>query len=222
MRGADPSRGAESWGDTVPSVSVPDIRDYAKINAELVSLLDLGHRHVRLVGVDGQRLLASGLRGAWCAVLEIDGNAGPELAADLDAPGLSVICIGSALDGAGRGLRQGRLLIAGDAGNAVGTFQTGGTIAVAGRAGHRLALRQSGGLLVVAGEVGRLAIERQSGGRVIVLKGPIGAHAGHGRSGGEFRAPGEASKEDLALLDRELSGFGSWLPASLRPPRAVE
>ena len=87
-----------------PPIVVPELRDYQQINAELVRRLNLGQPHVRLEGVEGQRLLVSRLAGAWQAVIEVDGNAGPELAAELDAPGLTVVCRGSAADGAGRGL----------------------------------------------------------------------------------------------------------------------
>ena len=73
-------------GDDDPVIVVPEVRDYTKINAELTRLLDAGHRRVRLAGVDGQRLLARGLRGDWSAEVIVEGNAGPELAADLIAP----------------------------------------------------------------------------------------------------------------------------------------
>ncbi len=68
-------------------IAVPEIRDYHAINSELVHRLDLGHRTIRLAGVRGQRLLAAGLVGGWSAVIELEGDAGPELAAGLDAPG---------------------------------------------------------------------------------------------------------------------------------------
>ena len=49
-------------GGDEPAIVVPEVRDYTRINAELVRLLDAGHRRVRLAGVDGQRLLVQGLR----------------------------------------------------------------------------------------------------------------------------------------------------------------
>src|SRR4051794_17655581 len=98
-------------GQPAPVLSIPEIREYPRINAELVLLLDAGQTHVRLVGAEGQRLLLHGLRGTWEALIEIEGQAGPELAADIDAPGLTIVCHGPAADGAARGLRSGRLLI---------------------------------------------------------------------------------------------------------------
>src|SRR5690606_34023713 len=60
-------------------IPVALVRDYEQINRELTIALDLGRRLVRLTQVEGQRLLASGLRGGWEAVVEVVGNAGPEL-----------------------------------------------------------------------------------------------------------------------------------------------
>ncbi len=177
---------ADAPGDDVPVIVVPEVRDYTRINAELTRLLDAGHRHVRLAGVDGQRLLAHGLRGDWSAIVVVEGNAGPELAADLCAPGLTVSCTGGARDGAGRGLRSGRLLIAGDADAAVGYAQAGGTIIVHGSSGPRAGLDQSGGELMILGSVDRLAGERQRRGTIALFGDRIGPFSGHGRSGGRI------------------------------------
>lgn len=205
-----------------PVLVVPEIRDYLRINAELVRLLDAGAPVVRLVGVDGQRLLARGLKGSWRGTVLVEGDAGPELAADLDAPGLIVACTGSARDGAGRGLRAGRLAIAGDADAAVGYDQTGGTIAVGGSVGSRAGLRQRGGLLVIAGSVDRLAGDRQSGGLLIAPSGPVGPFAGHGRTGGRLVGPGRLDEKSLAILRAEAQLFGPHWPAALSRGEGVE
>jgi methylamine---glutamate N-methyltransferase subunit B len=167
-------------------VPIPDIRDYAQINAELVRRLDAGHTRVLLPGAEGQRLLAAGLSGGWSAVVEIEGIAGPELAAELDAPGLVIVCRGSAADGAGRALHAGRLVITGSAGDAVSYHQSGGSVMVRGPAGHRAGLALSGGTLVLLGSVGRLLGERQTGGRILAYNDRVGPHAGHARHGGRL------------------------------------
>ena len=172
--------------EPVPVVLVSEIRDYDRINAELTQLLDRGHAVVRLAAVEGQRLLAAGLRGAWNATVIVEGNAGPELAAELDATALTIICEGSAADGAGRALRAGTLLIRGDAGDAVGYGQSGGTIVVAGDAGARAGLALSEGVLVLLGAVGRLAGDRQSGGLILVHGNKLGPHANRGQRGGQL------------------------------------
>jgi glutamate synthase domain-containing protein 3 len=202
----------------VPSLAIPEIRDYQRINAELVRLLDQGHRRVRLLGAEGQRLLLAGLRGAWDAVVELEGTAGPELAADLDAAGLLVVCLGSAADGAGRGLRAGRLLVLGDAGDAVGYAQGGGLVVVRGAAGHRAGLLMAGGTLVILGPIGRLCGERQAGGLLLGYADRLGPHAGRGRQGGrlvllEPEADGlsRAEPADALAFRQALAGLESWL-----------
>jgi methylamine---glutamate N-methyltransferase subunit B len=179
--------GAESGGDPKPpSLAIPEIRDYQRINSELSALLDQGHSRIRLEGAEGQRLLVSGLSGPWKAVVEVEGRTGPELCAGLDAPGLSVVARGPTADGVGRGLRGGTLVILGSAEDAAGYGQSGGLIVIVGRAGHRAGLAQSGGTLAVFGPTGRLPADRQSGGRFFVRGGPVGAHPGRGRSGGRL------------------------------------
>lgn len=167
-------------------VSVPDLRDYDRINAELLRCLDEGHTRVRLVGAEGQRLLASGLCGTWQAVVEVEGDAGPELARDLDAADVTVVCRGKAGDGAGSSLRAGRLVILGEVDDALAYAQSGGTVAALNGAGHRAGLNQRGGVLVLLGPVGRLAGERQGGGRLFAFEERLGPHSGFGHRGGRL------------------------------------
>lgn len=176
---------AEASGDGPhPVVPVPEIRDHRRVNAEVGWLLDAGHRRVILEGVESQRLILNGLRGGWEATIEVRGTAGPEFAAEVDAPGLTIIGLGGAGVGAGRGLRAGTLCLLGPVGDLVGNDQRGGSIVVVGPSGHRAGLRLAGGTLTLHGPTGRLLGERQSGG-VIVLLGPShGPHAGHARAGG--------------------------------------
>jgi glutamate synthase domain-containing protein 3 len=185
-----------------PVLLVPEIRDYQRINIQLAQLLDAGHHRVRLVGVDGQRLLAAGLCGGWQAVISIEGTAGPELAAELDAPGVCVVCQQDTADGAGRGLRAGCLLVLGNADDALAYRQAGGSVLVVGGAGNRAGLEMVGGTLAVRGPVGRLAGDRQSGGRILLLGQPIGPHAGHGRSGGRSACDSNADCDRLSDDDR--------------------
>ncbi len=168
----------------VPVIFVPEVRDYVRINAELVALLDEGHPRIRLESAEGQRLLASGLVGPWDAVVEVGGRTGPELAANLDAPRLRIIARGGTLDGPGRGLRAGLIVILGDAGDGVGYAQSGGLLVVTGNAAHRAGLAQSGGTLAVLGSTGRLAGDRQSGGFFFLGPGGLGPHPGRAWRGG--------------------------------------
>ncbi len=200
--GAAPAPG----GDWV-TLPVPDLRDYDRINAELTRLLDTGKTRVVLAGVEGQRLLACRLRGGWSATIVVDGDAGPELAAEMDAPDVTVLCRGGAADAAGRALVAGRLVIGGGAGDGLGYAQRGGTILVRGDAGHRAGLMQSGGSIVLLGTVGRLAGERQSGGLLVAHGDRLGPNAGRGRLGGRLvrLAPDHAlPTDDLDAFEESL------------------
>jgi glutamate synthase domain-containing protein 3 len=216
--GAQPAHDAASAPASEVVVSVPDIRDYQRINAELVQRLDAGASRVRLGGAEGQRLLLAGLVGGWSAVVEIEGIAGPELAAGLDAPGLTVVAQGASADGAGAGLRAGRLILLGPTVDVLGRVQEGGTILAAAAAGHRAGLGQRGGVLVLFGSAGRLAGERQAGGRLFARRDRLGPHAGHGRLGGTFRllspVPGFGlAGEEAALLESVLDAAAPWVAA---------
>jgi len=169
-----------------PPIVVPELRDYQQINAELVRRLNLGQQHVRLEGVEGQRLLVFRIAGGWDAIIEIDGNAGPELAAELNAPGIIVVCRGSAADGAGRGLQAGKVLVLGKAGVALGYFQSGGLIVAASEAGARAGLCQGGGDLVLLGPCGPLTGERQSAGRLFLNRNLAGPNLSRGYRGGRL------------------------------------
>ena len=127
------------------AIIVPELRDYHQINAEVVRRLERGETHVRLEGVERQRLLAAGLSGGWRATIELIGDAGPELAAGMDAPGVVLVCRGSSADGAGSNLRAGGLLLLGPTGAALGYAQVGGLIIAIGPAGPRAGLKMSGG-----------------------------------------------------------------------------
>jgi glutamate synthase domain-containing protein 3 len=195
-------------------LSVPEIRDYRAVNQELVRCLDQGCPALRLTGAQGQRLLAAGLRGRWSAVLELEGDAGPELAAGLEAPGLTIVCRGSAGDGAASGLKAGSVLVLGQAGPAFGYAQGGGLALVVSAAGARAGLGQLGGDLVLLGGAGPMAGERQAGGR-LCARGELGPHAGRGRSGGRFLSVDTPRTTldvtDLAALEAALAAVKPWL-----------
>jgi glutamate synthase domain-containing protein 3 len=206
---------------------IPEIRDYQRINAEVAARLDAGQSRICLSGAEGQRLLLEGLQGPWSALLELEGRAGPELAAGLDAPGLTIVAHGPAADGAARGLRAGRVILLEAAGDALGYVQEGGTVLAAAGAGHRVGLGQRGGVLVVLGPLGRLAGERQSGGRLFVGRDDLGPHAGHGRRGGAMirltpsgAAPADpkcpVDSQDAALFRQVLDAAGPWIEIARR------
>jgi glutamate synthase domain-containing protein 3 len=203
-------------------IAVPEIRDHRAINRELVRHLDRGCRSIRLTGAGGQRLLVSGLVGPWCAAIEIRGDAGPEMAAQRDAPGLTVVCRGRAADGGASRLKAGRVLVLGTAGPAFGSAQLGGMAMVVGTAGARAGLGQLGGDLILIGRAGPLAGERQAGGRLI-MQADLGPHAGRGRRGGVFirldHRRERLEEADRAALESAFTAFAPWLgPAATSSP----
>jgi glutamate synthase domain-containing protein 3 len=221
----DDSHSSDKPADVV--IAVPEIRDYHAINSEIVRHLDAGCRLIRLAGVRGQRLLASGFSGPWVATIEVEGDAGPELGAGLDAPGLTLICRGRAADGAASRMCAGNLVVLGDVGMAFGYAQCGGVAVALGDVAGRAGLCQAGGDLVLLGGAGPLAGERQFGGRLFARPDRIGPHAGRGSRGGRFipmsvdetshRGPA-VPKGDLADLLKRLEPLRPWLgsaPASI-------
>jgi glutamate synthase domain-containing protein 3 len=221
----DDSHPSDKPADVV--LAVPEIRDYHAINSEIVRHLDAGCRVIRLAGVRGQRLLASGLSGPWIATIEVEGDAGPELGAGLDAPGLTVICRGGAADGAASRLSAGRLVVLGGVGMAFGYALRGGLALAVEDVAARAGLCQSGGDIVLWGRVGPLAGDRQSGGRLFALADRIGPHAGRGHRGGRFlRVPADQGVDrgpfrptgDLAEMLESLGSLSMW-PGSMSGTR---
>jgi methylamine---glutamate N-methyltransferase subunit B len=184
-------------------VLVPEIRDYQKINLEVARLLDSGAHLIRLVGVERQRLLLAGLRGGWDADIVVDGPAGPELAAGLNAAGLTILASDDVDDGAGSRMVDGRLLILGDADDGLAARIEGGLVVVLGRAGNRAALRQQGGRVVVRGGLGRLAGDRHSGGELIapLVKGYRSAFGPRNPASASYPSPWTSPSEMLTIDD---------------------
>jgi len=204
-------------------VPIPEVREYPRINAEVVRLLDAGHTRIVLAGAGGHRLLLHGLTGPWVATLEVQGHAGPELAAELNAPGLTVVCRGPVGDGAARDLRAGRLLILGTAGDALAYSQRGGAVLVTGSSGHRAGLGLADGSLFLLGDVGRLACERQSGGRIWAVDGSLGPYARHGHRGGRLVLIAAAGDGTAGMEPGDAESFSSLILAFapwLKPDRA--
>jgi glutamate synthase domain-containing protein 3 len=217
---------SEPGTDPQRTIVVPDIRDYHRINREVVQSLELGTTRLRLAGVEGQRLLLHGLTGPWTATIVIDGSAGPELASELNARGITVICAGGAADGAGCALVSGTLVVLGACGTAVGYDQRDGMIAAAAAVGPRAGLDQKGGCLILGGAVGRLAGERQGGGWLLLLGDEAVANLGYARRGGRLVSPDERlpgteplggkDLRELAELALRCAGGAPELAARLR------
>ncbi len=161
-------------------VRVDEIRDYSRINVEVSRLFESGASRIRLARCGGQRLLLFGLRGRGDCLIEVEGDVGPEFAAELDAADVRVYVRGSVADGVARGMRSGAVLVAGNAGDVAGYAMAGGTLAIAGWAGRRVGLDMTGGLIAICGGTGGLVGERRRGGTIEVA-GAIDSAAIGGR-----------------------------------------
>jgi glutamate synthase domain-containing protein 3 len=204
-------------GAPVAPIPVPELRDYHRINAEVVRRLDRGERVVRLEGPAGHRLLLSGLVGPWSAVIEVVGDAGPELAAGMDAPNVVVVCGGRSADGAGAGIRAGTLLLLGPSASAIGCRLAGGVIVAADAVGPRAGLGMSGGDLILLGSAGPMPGDRQSGGRLFLPAGASIPHVGRESVGGRRFSgdPGAAEPDARRALESARSLAARY--ADLRP-----
>ena len=167
-------------------ILVPEIRDYERINLEIAARLQAGFRRILLQGVEGQRLLVSGLSGDWQGTVILRGRAGPDLGAGLNVPRLTVICEGDVADGVGHSLRGGLILVRGDAGTCAGYGQTGGQIVIEGNAGPRAGINQKGGLLAILGQAGDFAGERRRNGILALFGDRVGKLRDHAATGGRF------------------------------------
>jgi glutamate synthase domain-containing protein 3 len=204
---------AATGGVPIRRIPVPEVRDYHQINRRVAQWLDAGVRRIRLEGVERQRLLLNGLRGAWSAIVEVVGHAGPELAAGCDAPGLVVVAHGAVDDGAGRDLAAGVLAVRGPCGVAVGYRQRGGLIVACADAGPRAGLEQAGGRLVVLGRATGRPGERRRGGRLDILGGGRPVEDPASPAGG----PGSTLDEALQDLAATLADVAPWFRERVAP-----
>ncbi|HEY7460340.1 MAG TPA: formylmethanofuran dehydrogenase subunit C [Gemmatimonadota bacterium] len=118
-----------------------------------------------------------------------DGDAGRELRVE---PG------GTLLDGLGAGMREGTLVVEGDAGDRVGAGMAGGEIRVHGRAGDWAGAGMAGGVLRVEGDAGFRAGGALAGaprgmtGGVLLVRGSVGDEVGAVMRRGIVAAGGSA------------------------------
>jgi formylmethanofuran dehydrogenase subunit C len=94
--------------------------------------------------------------------LRVDGKARPigelfALSGKPEAGRLRISGVTPSLEGLGRDMREGLLLLEGDCGDAVGAGMRGGEIRLTGNARHRLGAGMRGGLVRVSGSVGDFA-----------------------------------------------------------------
>lgn len=118
------------------------------------------------------------------------------------APGSRLVFAGPCerLDGIGRGLASGEILVEGDAGAEIGAGQVGGEIRVAGSVGEEAALGMRAGTLTIAGNAGAFLGAPAPGerlgmrGGLICVGGDVGPRAGDRMRRGTILIGGNAGE----------------------------
>ena len=129
-----------------------------------------GIHRVRLVNVEGQRYIGTGLRNI--RDMEVHGTPGNDLGAFMN--GLRITVYGNAQDGCGNTMNRGEIFIHGSAGDILGYAMRGGKIMVKGDIGYRGGIhmkeyRSLRPIIVVGGSAGDFLGEYMAGGIIAVL-----------------------------------------------------
>ncbi|MFW5790584.1 MAG: hypothetical protein ACOCWE_04990 [Bacillota bacterium] len=207
--------------------------EFKELNQLIRDNIDAGRKFFKLIGINGQRYLGSGLGGE--IEMEIDGLPGNDLAAFAD--GIKIRVNGNVQDCVGNTMNAGRIIVDGHAGDLPGYSQRGGSIYINGNAGYRAGIHMKGfkarqPLLVIGGRAGDFTGEYMAGGRIVILglglekmdPGLIGDHLAPGMHGGEIFIRGELNpgdlgpeiklaeleQTDLDFLEREIENFKDY------------
>jgi len=144
---------------------------YRDLNAKVRAALEAGERELLIENARGQRYIGTGVTCPQ-AKIEITGIPGNDLAAFTSGP--RIVVRGNAQDAVGNTMNAGTLVIHGDAGDLLGHSMRGGTIYVKGSAGYRVGIHmkaygQRFPVVVVGGAVKDYAGEYMAGGLLVVL-----------------------------------------------------
>jgi glutamate synthase domain-containing protein 3 len=154
-----------------------------------------GAKTVRLLNVNGQRYIGTGLRCGDLRI-EVHGTPGQAVAMFMDGPTIEVF--GNAQDGAGNTMSSGNVFIHGGAGDVLGYGMRRGRIFVKGDVGYRAGIhmkaRDGHRPVIVCGGKARDFFGEYMAGGLLVLLGVrsqldgaiVGGHVGAGMHGGEI------------------------------------
>lgn len=163
---------------------------YKELNEKIRRAIREGAKELKVIGVNGHRFIADGLKGN--AFIVIEGVPGNDLGAFMKGP--TVIVRGNGQDHVGNTLDEGKIVIHGSAGDVLGYGMRGGKLFIKGDAGYRVGIhmKQYKGkvpVIVIGGKVGDFFGEYMAGGILIVL----GLNTGYSKNGkiaGNFLATG--------------------------------
>jgi len=197
---------------------------YRELNEAVRGAIADGATTVRLLDVNGQRYIGTGLRADGVRI-EVNGTAGNDMAMFMDGPTVEVF--GNAQDGVGNTMNAGRVVVHGDAGDVLGYGMRGGRVFVRGDVGYRVGIHMKAyeslvPVMVCGGKARDFFGEYMAGGMLVLLgmntqfpeQPLVGGFVGAGMHGGVIYLRGtvepwqcgaevgisEANEEDLAEL----------------------
>jgi len=168
---------------------------YKNMNEAVRRAFADGAKTVRLLNVNGQRYIGTGLRGEGLRI-EVRGTPGQAVAMFMDGPTVEVY--GNAQDGVGNTMNSGQVIVHGSVGDVLGYGMRRGRIFVRGDAGYRAGIHMKADeglapVIVCGGKARDFFGEYMAGGLLVLLgmhsaaDGPIvGGHVGAGMHGGEI------------------------------------
>jgi glutamate synthase domain-containing protein 3 len=173
---------------------------YSAVNEASRAAVAGGTDTLRLLNVNGQRYIGTGLKGNGLRI-EVRGTPGQAAAMFMDGPSMEIY--GNAQDGVGNTMNAGEVIVHGGTGDVLGYGMRRGRIFVRGDVGYRAGIHMKAHdgacpLIVCGGKARDFLGEYMAGGLLVVLgvcsqlAGPIaGSHVGAGMHGGEIWVRGE-------------------------------
>lgn len=196
---------------------------YKQVNEAVRRCFAEGVKTVKLVNVNGQRYIGTGIKGKDLRI-EVHGTPGQDMAMFMDGPTLEVF--GNAQDGVGNTMNAGKVIVHGSAGDVLGYGMRGGKVFIKGDVGYRVGIHMKAyedlrPIMICGGKARDFFGEYMAGGLLVLLgmdsrlEGPlVGGYLGTGMHGGEIFVRGEveswqcgkevgvfqATEEELAAL----------------------
>lgn len=204
---------------------------YRNMNEAVRDAFTDGAKTVKLVNVNGQRYIGTGVSGKDRRI-EVHGCPGNDMAMFMDGPTLEVY--GNAQDGVGNTMNDGKVIVHGDAGDVLGYGMRGGRVYVKADVGYRVGIHMKAyedlvPIMVCGGKARDFFGEYMAGGILILLglnshdadRPLVGSFCGTGMHGGAIFLRGtvepwqvgkecgifEADEEDMARVRPILADY---------------
>ncbi len=173
---------------------------YKFVNEAVRAAFADGCKTVKLVNVNGQRYIGTGIKGKDLTI-EVHGTPGQDMAMFMDGPTVEVF--GNAQDGVGNTMNAGTVYVHGSAGDVLGYGMRGGRVFIKGDVGYRVGIHMKAyedlrPIMVCGGKARDFFGEYMAGGLLVLLglesrlEGPlVGGYLGTGMHGGEIYLRGE-------------------------------